>query len=134
MFIVFLSFIESLACNWTKCLFWNDESCMVRPTLIDLNSVELKYYRFMISLDKCTGSCNVLSSKIWVPKEAKGINVKAFNMLTNKNEAKTMVKRITCDCKCKFNSTACNSNLKWNIINPIVVGILVHVFVRLARI
>ena len=30
---------------------------MVRPTLIDLNPVKLKYYPFMISLDKCTGSC-----------------------------------------------------------------------------
>ena len=28
-----------------------------------------------------------------------------FNMITNKNEAKTMKKNISCDCKCKFNST-----------------------------
>ena len=48
MFIVLLSFSESLA---TKCLFLNDESCMVRPTLIDLNPVDLKYYSLMISLD-----------------------------------------------------------------------------------
>ena len=27
-------------------------------------------------------------------------------MITNKNEAKTMVKHISCDCKSKFNSTA----------------------------
>ena len=48
---------------------------MVRPTLIDLNPIELKYYPFMISLDKCTGSCNVLSAKICVPKETKDMNV-----------------------------------------------------------
>ena len=41
-------------------------------------------------------------------------NVKAFNMIINKNEAKTMTKQILCDCKCKFNSTTCNSNQKWN--------------------
>ena len=106
------SFSESLA---TKCLSLNDEPCMVRSTLIDLNSVELKYYPFMISLDKCTGSLmNVLSPKICVPKETKCINLKAFNILTNKNEAKTMTKHISCDCKCKFNSTSCNSNQKWN--------------------
>ena len=87
---------------------------MVRPTLIDLNPVELKYYPFMISLNKCTGSCNVLSPKICVPKETKDINVKAFNMITNKNEAKAMTEHISCDCKCKFNSTICNSNQKWN--------------------
>ena len=40
----------------------------------------------MINLDKCNGSCNVLSPEICVPKDTKEINVKAFNMLTNKNE------------------------------------------------
>ena len=77
---------------------------MVRPILIDLNSAELKYYPFMISLDKCSGSCNVLSPKICVPKETKDINVKAFNMITNKNEAKAMTEHISCGYKCKFNS------------------------------
>ena len=42
---------------------------MVRPTGIDLNPVELNYYPFMISLDKCSGSCNVLSPKICVLKK-----------------------------------------------------------------
>ena len=60
LFIVLLSFNISLA---TKCLFLNDEPCMVRSTLIKMNSVELKYYPFMISLNKCTVTCNVLSSK-----------------------------------------------------------------------
>ena len=40
LFILLLSFSESLA---TKRLFLNDESCMVRSTLIDMNPVELKY-------------------------------------------------------------------------------------------
>ena len=35
-------------------------------------------------------------------------------MITKINEAKTLVKYILCDCKCKFNSTTCNSNKKWN--------------------
>ena len=61
VFVVLLSFSVSLA---TKCLFLNDEPCMVRPTLINMNPVELKYYPFMISLNKCTGSCNILSQKI----------------------------------------------------------------------
>ena len=45
-------------------------------------------------------------------KKSKRHNVKVFNMITNKNEAKTMTKLISCDCKCKFNSTTCNSNQK----------------------
>ena len=95
-------------------MFLNDEPCMVRPTLIDLNPVELKYYPFMISLNKYTGSCNVLSPKICVPKETKDINVKAFNIITNKNEAKATIEYMSCDCKYKFNSTLYNSNQKWN--------------------
>ena len=85
---------------------------MVRHTLIDLNSVELKYYPIMISLDKCTGSCNVLSPKICVPKEIKEIYVKVFTTITNKGEAKAVREHILCDCKCKCNSTTCNSKQK----------------------
>ena len=42
---------------------------MIWPTLVDLNPVEFKYYPFMISLDKCDGSCNILSPKVYVPKK-----------------------------------------------------------------
>ena len=63
----------------------------------------------MISLNKCTGSCNVLSTKIFVPKETKDIYVNVFNMITNQNEAKAMIEHISCYCKCKFTSTTCNS-------------------------
>ena len=36
------------------------------------------------------------------------------HLITNKDEAHAMKKRISCDCKCKFNSTACNSKQKRN--------------------
>ena len=111
LFIVLLRFSESLA---TKCLFLNDELCMLRPTLIDMNPVELKYYSFMISLNKRTGSSNVLPPKTCVPKETKYINVKAFNIMTSKNKAKEITEHILCDCKCKFNSTIFHSKQKWN--------------------
>ena len=68
----------------------------------------------MISLIKCTGSCNVLSPKKCVPKETKDINVKAYNMITNRNVAKALREHISCECKCKFSSTAYNSKQKWN--------------------
>ena len=48
-------------CLATECLSLNDQSFMIRPTLIDLNPVELKYYPFMISSGKCRGSFNILS-------------------------------------------------------------------------
>ena len=43
----------------------------------------------------------MLSPKICVPKETEDINVKAFNMIKHKDEAKAMTERISCDCKCK---------------------------------
>ena len=85
VFIVIYPFSSSLA---TKCLFLNDEPYMVN------------------------GSCNVSSSKECVPKETKGTNVTAFNLMTNKNEAGEITKHISCDSKYKFNSTSWKSNQK----------------------
>ena len=58
-----MGFSESLV---IKYLFLNDEPCMVRPTLIDLNPLELEYHPLMITLNKCIGKCNVLSPKICI--------------------------------------------------------------------
>ena len=92
VFIVLLSLSSSLervakASDRTKFLSLNNEPCMIRPTLIGLNPVELKYYLFMISLDKCNRSWNVLPLKTCVSKD---------------------------DCKCKFSSATCNSAQKCN--------------------
>ena len=66
--------------------------------------------------------------------------------ITNKTEAKTMLKHISCDCECKFNSATCFSNQKWNnetcpceckvIVHArkIIVGILAHVFLKIVSI
>ena len=50
----------------------------VRPAPINISPVQLKYYPFMISLNTCAGSCNVLSPNVCVLKETKEKNVKAF--------------------------------------------------------
>ena len=39
--------------------------------IIDMNPVELKYYLFMICLNKCSGTCFVWSPKVFVLKETK---------------------------------------------------------------
>ena len=52
----------------------------------------------MVSLGKCSGNCdsgNGLSIRICVP-------------------SKMLVKHISCDYKCEFNSATYNSNEKWN--------------------
>ena len=35
-------------------------------------------------------------------------------MIARTNYAKTLIKHISNDCKCKFDSAICNWNLKWN--------------------
>ena len=66
----------------------------------------------MISLHKCNESCNVvddLSTKISVLSETKDVNAKLFNMII-------LIKHISSDFNCKFNSTTCVFNQKWNNI------------------
>ena len=114
VFIVLLSFSGSLA---TKCVSLSNETCVARPTLINLNPIGLKYYPFMVTPDKCNKSFYVvddLSTNICVPSKTKEVNVKIFNLIAKIHESKTLVKHISCNCKCKFNSPTCNSNQKWN--------------------
>ena len=94
VFIALLSFSGSLA---TKCMPLNNEPFIARPTLIDLNPVEINYYSIVISLDKCNGSCNVvddLSTKMCVSSETSDASIKDFDMITRMHEAKTLIKHI----------------------------------------
>ena len=61
-------------------------------------------------LDKCI-TTYLQKYLFWVKQKT---NVKVFNIITRINEPKTLIKHISCDCKCKFNSTTCNSNQRWN--------------------
>ena len=68
VFVALFSFFRSLVRRYVTL---NNKLCMARPTLIDLNPVDLNYYAFMISSDKCNENCNVLddlSTKICVTK------------------------------------------------------------------
>ena len=68
VFTGLLSFGGSLA---TKCMSLNNEPSMVRSTLVDLSPAKLKYFSFLVSLDKCSKSCNSsydLSTKLYKQK------------------------------------------------------------------
>lgn len=60
----------------TQYMSLNDKPWMIRPTRIDLNYVETKYYTFRFTPDKFSGRCysgNGLSSKICVPSKTRSI-------------------------------------------------------------
>ena len=64
-------------------------------------------------LDKCVGSFNTLndlSNKVCVPNKTQDLNLSMFNMIKGINESKTIRKHISCECKCNFDRTKCNSN------------------------
>ena len=100
----------------------------------------------MVSLDKCSGNCTILSPKICVPSKTKDINAKAFNMITNENEAKAIAKDISCNFKFKLilqpviqikNGIIKHVNVNVKIIESAkkaIGGILAHAFVRIESI
>ena len=71
----------------------NNQACMARPTLINLNANKrnqrLRYYPFVVSLNRCDGSCNTfddLSIRISVPNKTEDVNLNVFNMVAAINE------------------------------------------------
>ena len=78
---------------------------------------EFHYYPFSVKLDRCVGSYNALnnlSKKVCIPNKTEDLNLSVSNMITGANESKTLTEHISCECKCKFNGTKCNSNQWWN--------------------
>ena len=91
----------------------------------------------MISLDKCSGSCNILSSNIYVPIETKDINLKAFNMITKEMKLKQWQNmfHVTANENSNGITKLVNINVKMVVLSKkIIVGIISHVFVRIASI
>ena len=75
--------------NLTVSIFLNNQSSMTRPTLIDFNPDEynqgLRYYPFMVNLDRCNGTCNGLddlSDKKCVQYKTEDLDLTAFDMAT----------------------------------------------------
>ena len=121
-----------------------NEPCMAGPTLIDLNSVGFNCYPFMISLDKCNGSCNVvddLSTKVCVLSETKDVNVKVLTMKTRIYEAKSFHVVLNADSTIQHIIQIKNGiiDVSANVESIIhakkaIVGILAHIFLRIVDI
>ena len=72
---------------------------MTQPILINLHSneysQEFHYYPFAAKLGRCIGSCNILndlSNILCVPNKTEDLNLSIFNMITERNESKTLTK------------------------------------------
>ena len=120
---MFLGLLISIvnASNHTKYLSLSNQKYMIQSTLINLHPNEYNqvshYYPFVDKLDRCVGSSNTLndlSNKVCIPNKTEDLNLIVFNMFTGINESKTLKKHISCECKCKFDGTNCNSDQCWN--------------------
>ena len=63
----------------------------IKLDLLLLILLSLNIILFMITLDKCNGSCNTISAtsgRICVPNKTKNINSNVFNLMTKTNESK----------------------------------------------
>ena len=120
MFIVLLASIVKASSD-TKCVSLSNEKCKIQPTLVNLHPNESRqefhYYPFAFKLDICVGSCNTLndlSNKVCILNKTEHLNLSVFNVITEINESKTLIKHISCECKCIFGGTKCSSNQWWN--------------------
>ena len=134
MLIVLLTFSGWLA---TKCIMLNNQACMARPTLINLNADKrnqrLRYYPFVVSLNRCDGSCNTfddLSIRISVPNKTEDVNLNVFNMVAAINEWKTLTKHFLCSYIFKFDGKKCNS--KFMASQPCWQTITIHIFYNIS--
>ena len=126
---------------------------MFQPTLINLHSNEhrQKFHcnPFVVKLGRCVRNCNTLndlSNILCVPNKTEDLNLTVFIMITGLNESKTLTKHTSCECKCKFDGTKCNSNQWWNnnkcrcdfknivYVEKIMFRILLHVIVKMGNI
>ena len=50
-----------------NCISLDNQPCLARPTLVELNFDKLRCHPFINNLDKCPGSFNILNT-LWNPR------------------------------------------------------------------
>ena len=89
-----------------------NQNVSTRPSLIDLNTNEQRYYPFVLSFDRRDGSCNTLdglyemifdmSDRLCVSNKIENVNVEVVSMISRNNELKLTVKSTSCNFRYRF--------------------------------
>ena len=76
-----------------------------------------------------------------VPNKTEDVNLSIFDMIKGINETKRLTKRISCECKCRFDGRKLWNNdkcwwefKKYHVCEKNMFGILLHVIVRMENI
>ena len=100
-----------------KCVSMNNQACIVRPEIVNINSNNPIFYPFSVKINKCSGNCNNINdpyARIWVPDIIRNLTVKIFNLMTITNETRSIKCHETCKCICRLNKIICNNKKRWN--------------------
>ena len=50
----------------------------------------------------------------YVSNKTEDLTLNVFKMITGKNESKTLIKHISCECEYRFDGRKCNLNHNWS--------------------
>ena len=98
--------------NALTCVSMNNQACIVRPEIIDINSNNPIFYPFSVKINRCSGNCNNINdpyARICVSDTVKNLNVKVFNLMSLTNETRSIKWHETCNGICRLNEIICNN-------------------------
>ena len=85
--------VLSKSTNALKCVSMNNQACMVRSEIININSNNPIFYPFSVKTNKHSGNCNNINdpyARICVSDPIKNLNVKVFNLMALTNETRSI--------------------------------------------
>ena len=103
--------------NALKCVLMNNQECIIRPEIININSNNLIFYPFSVKINRCSGNCNNINdpyARICVPDTVKNLNVKVFNLMSKTIETRSIEWHETCKSICRLNEIICNNKQRCN--------------------
>ena len=118
MFFTGLSILSSLTnVNSLSCISISNQPCKARPEIVNVNSNNPIFYRFIVKTSKCSGNCNNINdpyARICVPDIVKSLHVKVFNLMSRTNETRHIEWHETCQRECRLDAIVCNNKQRWN--------------------
>ena len=115
MFVLGLTVLSSSITGALKCISMNKQKYKVRPKIVDVSSNNPIFYPFSVKINRCSGDCNSINdpyAKICVPDVVKNLNGKVFNLMSRRNESRSIKSHETCKCICRLNKIICNNKQK----------------------
>ena len=95
----------------------NNYRCQAIATLVNINPDESSFCPFIVSVNKCRGSCTTNDDQyghVYVTNIVTNMNIKSLNLISSVNETKFLYQHESSECKRRLNKIICNSKQKWN--------------------